>query len=104
MTFAFDDGFAWTCPDLVAPESIGDRVSHRPLWRSDEARALLVHFGSGARLPAVATRSAEVLLLAGSIADDRRTYEAGTFIHVPAGERRDWHSDSSAELFVLLHG
>lgn len=99
----FEDDFAWSCPELVAPERVGDRVTVRSLWQCDDARALLVHFAPGARFPAVAAEHAEVLLLAGSIADQRRSYEAGTFIHVPAGDSRDWHSDSSAELFVLLH-
>lgn len=99
----FADGFAWSCPELVPPEPAGDRVTVRPLWRGNDARALLVHFAPGARLPASAVDRAEVLLLAGTIADQRRTYAPGTFIHVPAGDNRDWHSDASAELFVLVH-
>ena len=83
--------------------SPGPGVRVHDLWKSGVRRALQVEFDAGARWPGVDYHMPgpeEVYVLSGDFNDGANRYEAGTFLHHPAGSSHAPWSDNGCVLFV----
>jgi len=83
--------------------SPGPGVRIHDLWQSGVRRALQVEIDAGARWPGVdyhVPGPEEVYVVAGDFNDGAGRYQAGTFLHHPAGSSHSPWSDQGCILFV----
>ena len=102
------EAYAWTASDWCVPSRLADGVTAEVLWWDERGHvAVIVHFEPGSVWPIADPWTAlrgQAFIYGGSISDRCRSYERGTFIHIPAGQNRDWRSDQGAEVFALVSG
>lgn len=86
------------------PRSPGPGVRVFELWNDGLRRALQVEFDAGAQWPGLdhhVPGPEEVFILSGDFDDGARRYEAGTFLHHPAGTSHSPVSRGGCKLFVF---
>lgn len=95
---------------VAAGTANGDHRSPGPglrvyeLWSDGLRRALQVEFDPGAQWPGLdhhAPGPEEVFVLSGDFHDGNARYEAGTFLHHPAGTSHSPTSEGGCKLFVF---
>lgn len=83
--------------------SPGPGVRVHELWKGGVRRALQVEFDAGAQWPGLdyhVPGPEEVYIVSGDFHDGARRYEAGTFLHHPAGTSHSPVSENGCVLFV----
>jgi anti-sigma factor ChrR (cupin superfamily) len=84
--------------------SPGPGVRVHDLWSDGTRRALQVEFDAGAQWPGLdyhVPGPEEVYVLSGDFHDGHARYEAGTFLHHPAGTSHSPVSENGCVLFVF---
>ncbi|MBM4258754.1 MAG: DUF4437 domain-containing protein [Deltaproteobacteria bacterium] len=91
--------------DLPWEPSPAPGIERRYLSR-DEAQGVatsIVRYAPGASFPAhTQARGEEILVLAGTFADENGTYPAGTYLRNPPGSRHHPYSPDGCVIFVKL--
>lgn len=83
---------------------VGDGIRVRPMWGDGVRSALLVEIDAGAVWPHLDQHipgPEEVFVVSGTLGDGANEYEAGTFIHNPAGSSHIPQSKDGCVLFVF---
>lgn len=87
-----------------ASRTLGPGVRVHDLWSEGVHRALQVELDAGAQWPGLdyhVPGPEEVFVVSGDFNDGARRYDAGTFLHHPAGSSHSPTSESGCVLFVF---
>jgi Ser/Thr protein kinase RdoA (MazF antagonist) len=94
----------WSNADCVVPITADDGMVVRSLW-ADELRrhAAIVELmpGGAWRRTGEAASESQMLVLAGTLHDDVRSYSRGTFIHWPGGHETVLQSEDGCQVLVI---
>ena len=86
------------------PRSPGPGIRIHTLWQRGVSRALQVELDPGAKWPGIdyhVPGPEEVFIVSGDLDDGANHYQAGTFLHHPAGSSHSPRSENGCVLFVF---
>jgi anti-sigma factor ChrR (cupin superfamily) len=100
------EGVVWSRVKDAPVRELNAGVRIRTLWKGENgAKALIFEVDPGCRLEELDVHEPgpeEVFVLSGVFNDGVRDYEAGTFIHHPAGTSHVPQSEAGCKLFVFF--